>query len=96
MILIMKNFTNTFMKMFNNKMMQITDNQMIQKVLFNVATICAIIVGVITFALKAFNENNGAEKVRNFTLTVLDFVDDIIIKVMDLVDTDVPDVEVAQ
>ena len=76
----MKNFTNTFMK----------------TLVFNVATICAIIVGLITFAFKAFNENNGAEKVRNFTLTVLDFVDDIIIKVMDLVDTDVPDVEVAQ
>ena len=80
MILTMKNFTNTFMK----------------TLVFNVATICAIIVGLITFAIKAFNENNGAEKVRNFTLTVLDFVDDIIIKVMDLVDTDVPDVEVAQ
>ena len=76
----MKNFTNTFMK----------------TLVFNVATICAIIVGLTTFAFKAFNENNGAEKVRNFTLTVLDFVDDIIIKVMDLVDTDVPDVEVAQ
>lgn len=80
MIQTMKNFTNTFMK----------------TLVFNVATICAIIVGVITFAIKAFNENNGAEVVRNFTLTVLDKVDLIVIKLMDLVDTDVPDVEVSQ
>ena len=80
MIQIMKNFTNIFMK----------------TLVFNVATICAIIVGLITFAIKAFNENNGAEVVRNFTLTVLDKVDLIVIKLMDLVDTDVPDEEVAQ
>lgn len=80
MIQTMKNFTNIFMK----------------TLVFNVATICAIIVGLITFAIKAFNENNGAEVVRNFTLTVLDKVDLIVIKLMDLVDTDVPDVEVAQ
>jgi hypothetical protein len=71
-------------------------NKMIQTLVYNVATICAIIVGVITFAIKAFNENNGAERVRKVTLTVLDIVDTIVINVMDMVDTDVPDVEVAQ
>lgn len=62
----------------------------------NVATICAIVVAVVTFSIKAFNENNGAEKVRNFTLFVLDKVDLMVLKVMDMVDADVPDVEAAQ
>jgi hypothetical protein len=45
---------------------------------FNVATITAIIVGVFQFAIRSFNENNGKEKVRNFTLQVLNFIDGII------------------
>lgn len=62
----------------------------------NVATICAIVMAVVQFTVRAFNENNGAEKVRNFTLFVLDKLDHLIIKTMDIVDSDVPDVEVAQ
>lgn len=67
-----------------------------QTLVYNVATISAIIVGIVSFMVQSFYDNNGPEKVRNFTLTVLDKLDSIIIKTMDIVDTDVPDVEVAQ
>ena len=62
----------------------------------NVATISAIIVGVVTFAVRSFNENNGSDKVRNLTLTVLEFIDKIIAQITSKLDTDVPVVEVAQ
>jgi hypothetical protein len=44
-----------------------------QTLIFNVATISAIVVGVFQYAVRAFNENNGKEKVRNFILMVLKF-----------------------
>jgi len=62
----------------------------------NVATICAIVVAVVTFSINAFNENNGAEKVRNFTLTVLKLINKIIAQITQKIDTDVPVQKVAQ
>ncbi len=44
----------------------------------NIATISAIVVGVIQFLIRAFNENNGSEKVRVAMLQVLKFVDTLI------------------
>ncbi len=44
----------------------------------NIATISAIVVGVIQFLIRAFNENNGREKVRVATLQVLKFVGTLI------------------
>lgn len=44
----------------------------------NIATISAIVVGVIQFLIRSFNENNGSEKVRVATLQVLKFVDTLI------------------
>jgi energy-converting hydrogenase Eha subunit G len=76
----MKNFTKTFT----------------QTLIYNVATISAIIVGVVSFMVRSFNQNNGKEKVKNITLTVLDKIDLIVLQMMDKIDTDVPDVEVAQ
>jgi hypothetical protein len=76
----MKDFTKTFY----------------QTLVYNVATISAVVVAVVTFAVRKFNENNGKEKVKNITLTVLDKLDHLIIKTMDIVDPDVPDVEVSQ
>lgn len=58
--------------------MQEFSQKFYQTLVFNVATISAIVVGVIQFAVRSFNENNGKEKVRNFTLKVLNFVDNII------------------
>ena len=60
----MKNFTQTF----------------VQTLLFNVATIAAIVVGVLQYAVRAYKNNNGNEKVRKFTLSVLQFVDALISK----------------
>ena len=62
----------------------------------NVATICAIVVAVVTFGIKSFNENNGAEKVRNFTLIVLKQIDKIVAHFTEKLDTDVPVQKVAQ
>lgn len=64
--------------------------------MFNVATIAAIVVGIVTFAIRSFNENNGAEKTRKVLQTVLRFVDTIVGKLQAVVDTDVPQVKVAQ
>ena len=44
----------------------------------NVATIAAIVVGVVQFFIRSFNENNGREKVRIATLQFLKFVDTLI------------------
>jgi hypothetical protein len=44
----------------------------------NIATISAIIVGVSLFLIRAFNENDGREKVRTATLQFLKFVDTLI------------------
>lgn len=44
----------------------------------NIATISAIVVGVIQFFIRSFNENNGREKVRVATLQFLKFVDTLI------------------
>jgi hypothetical protein len=44
----------------------------------NIATISAVVVGVSLFLIRAFNENNGSEKVRTVTLQFLKFVDTLI------------------
>lgn len=44
----------------------------------NIATISAIVVGVVQFLIRSFNENNGREKVRVATLQFLKFVDTLI------------------
>lgn len=64
--------------------------------MFNVATIAAIVVGIVTFMIRSFDENNGAEKTRKVIQTVLRFVDTIVDKLQVLVNTDVPQVQVAQ
>lgn len=70
----------------------------------NIATISAIIVGVVSFAVRSFNENQGSEKVRGFILTVLNKIEYISAYIKGQIVplrlpqqyNDVPDVEVAQ
>jgi uncharacterized metal-binding protein len=62
--------TQLIMKLFTEKF--------IQTLMFNVATIAAIVVGLCQFAVRAYNENNGNEKVRKVIQTVLQFVDTLI------------------
>jgi hypothetical protein len=67
-----------------------------QTLILNVATIAAIVVGIVQFAVRSFNDNNGAEKTRKVIQTVLQFVDTIVSKLQAQLDTDVPVVKVAQ
>jgi hypothetical protein len=45
-----------------------------QTLVFNVATICAIVVGLSQFLIRAYTDNNGNEKIRKVSQTVLQFV----------------------
>jgi hypothetical protein len=67
-----------------------------QTLILNVATIAAIVVGIVQFAVRSFNDNNGAEKTRKVIQTLLRFVDTIVGKLQAQLDTDVPVVKVAQ
>ena len=76
--------------------MKLFTEKFYQTLIFNVATIAAIVVGIVQFAVRSFKENNGSEKVRKVIQTVLRFVDTIVSNLLPLVDTDVPVVKVAQ
>jgi hypothetical protein len=76
--------------------MKLFASKFYQTLVFNVATIAAIVVGLYQFAVRAFNENDGAEKIRKVIQTVLQFVDIIVTHLQVIVDTDVPVVQVAQ
>jgi hypothetical protein len=54
------------------------------------------VVGLSQFLIRSFVNNNGVDKTRKVMQTVLRFVDTSVDKLMPLVDTDVPVVEVAQ
>ncbi len=54
--------------------MKLFASKFYQTLVFNVATICAIVVGLYQFAVRAYNENNGNEKVRKVMQTVLVFI----------------------
>ncbi len=50
----------------------------IDTLVYNVATAAAIVVGVCQYLIRAYNANNGNEKVRKVIQTVLAFVDTIV------------------
>jgi Flp pilus assembly protein TadB len=50
----------------------------IDTLIHNLATIAAIVVAVCQFLIRAYNENNGNEKVRKMMQTLLAFVDTIV------------------
>ena len=50
----------------------------IDTLVYNVATIAAIVVGVSQFLINAYKDNNGSEKIRKVMQTVLAFVDKIV------------------
>ncbi len=58
--------------------MKLFASKFYQTLVLNVATIAAIVVGIVQFAVRSFNENNGAEKTRKVMQTVLQFVDKIV------------------
>ena len=63
-----------------------------QTLVFNVATICAIVVGLSQFAVRAYNDNNGNEKVRKVTIRVLFFVNTLTSKVYASLSHELPEV----
>jgi hypothetical protein len=68
-----------------------------QTLVLNVATIAAIVVGIVQFAVRSFNENNGAEKTRKVIQTVLVFINTNTERLMvQLTEPTVPVVKVAQ
>jgi hypothetical protein len=75
--------------------MKLFASKFYQTLVLNVATICAIAVGLYQFAVRAYSDNNGNEKVRKVIQTVLRFVDTIVGQLQAVVDTDVPVVKVA-
>jgi len=58
--------------------MKLFASKFYQTLVFNVATIAAIVVGIVKFAVRAYNENNGNKKVRKVIQTVLQFVDTLV------------------
>jgi hypothetical protein len=76
--------------------MKLFASKFTQTLVLNIATIAAIVVGLVQFAVRAYNENDGNEKVRKVMQTVLQFVDTIVTKLQVVVDNDVPVVKVAQ
>jgi hypothetical protein len=75
--------------------MKLFASKFYQTLILNVATIAAIIVGIVQFAVRAYKENNGNEKVRRFAITVLNFIDNLVNHGLDYLHT-VPPAEVAQ
>lgn len=71
-------------------------NKFIQTLIFNVATISAIVVGIVQYSVRAFKENNGAEKTRKVIQTVLQFIDTIVGYLQAQLNTEEPVVKVAQ
>ena len=67
-----------------------------QTLILNVATIAAIVVGTLQFAVRAYKENNGPEKVRKVMQTVLKFVNTIVGDLQYQLNTGVPVTKVAQ
>jgi hypothetical protein len=49
----------------------------VDTLVYNIATICGIIVELSQFLIKSFNENNGTTKVRKFITQTLFFVNKI-------------------
>ena len=76
--------------------MKLFASKFYQTLVFNVATIAAIVVGIVQFSVRAYKENNGNEKVRKVIQTVLRFINTIVTQLLVVVDTDVPVVKVAQ
>ena len=58
--------------------MKLFASKFYQTLIFNVATISAIVVGIIQFAVRSYKENNGTERIRKMIQTVLLFVENIV------------------
>lgn len=76
--------------------MKLFASKFYQTLIFNVATISAIVVGIVQFAVRSFKDINGPQKTRKVIQTVLRFVDSIVSQLQAQIDSDVPVVKVAR
>jgi hypothetical protein len=77
--------------------MKLFASKFYQTLILNVATIAAIVVGIVQFAVRSFNESNGTEKTRKVIQTVLVFINTNTERLMvQLTEPTVPVVKVAQ
>jgi sensor domain CHASE-containing protein len=76
--------------------MKLFASKFYQTLVFNVATISAIVVGIVQFLVRSYKKNNGPEKTRKMMQTVLQFVDTINAQLLTQINTDVPVVKVAR
>ena len=67
-----------------------------QTLILNIATIAAIVVAVVQFAIRAWNENNGNEKTRKVIIQVLHWINTLTGKIYQNLNHDVPDVKVTR
>ena len=67
-----------------------------QTLILNVATISAIVVGIIQFAVRSYKENNGTERIRKMIQIVLKFINRIVGDLQYQLNTGVPVEKVAQ
>ena len=67
-----------------------------QTLILNVATISAIVVGIIQFTVRSYEENNGTERIRKMIQIVLKFIDRIVGDLQYQLNTGVPVEKVAQ
>lgn len=79
-----------------HKTMKDFTSKFTQTLLYNLATIAAIVVAIVQFAMRAWNENNGNEKTRKFIIQVLHWINILTGKIYVLLNHDVPVKKVAQ
>ena len=76
--------------------MKLFASKFYQTLIFNVATISAIVVGIIQFAVRSYKENNGTERIRKMIQIVLKFINRIVGDLQYQLNTGVPVTKVAQ
>ncbi len=72
--------------------MKLFASKFTQTLIFNVATIAAIVVGIVQFAVRAYKENNGDQKVRQFVIQTLHFVNTLTGKIYASLNHELPPV----
>jgi hypothetical protein len=76
--------------------MKLFASKFYQTLILNVATISAIVVGIIQFSVRSYQENNGTERIRKMIQIVLKFINRIVGDLQYQLNTGVPVEKVAQ
>ena len=76
--------------------MKLFASKFYQTLIFNIATISAIVVGTYQFLIRSYNDQEGNEKVRRVVVTVLRYINTLTGQIYASLQHDVPVVKVAQ